>query len=439
MARKRFVPRQLQATIESMTHEGKGVVRVDGKVIFVSGGLPGEEVVLETTRKKRRHEYGKVLEVLSPSPDRVEPACEHFGVCGGCSIQHLAPEKQIEIKQKVLIDDLTHLGKVEAEEVLPPLTGTHWGYRRKARMGVKDVAKKGRVLVGFREKGAPYIAMLESCKVLHPAFGERLMAFSALIGSLQARARIAQIEVAAGDDTFAAVFRNLDPLSEDDCAKLAEFEAQSGITVYLQPGGLDTVTPLSGTPAELIYTLPEFDLRMAFEPFDFTQVNLDINRSMMARAIELLQLKDDEKVLDLFCGLGNFTLPIARHCREVVGVEGDAGLIERAKANAERNGLDNVRFYVADLAADLAGQDWLQESYDKVLLDPARAGAMEMVPHLAGLGVKRIVYVSCNPATLARDAGLLVHEHGYRLEKAGVMDMFPHTAHVESIALFTRD
>jgi 23S rRNA (uracil1939-C5)-methyltransferase len=437
--RKAKLPTEpVRALITGMSHDGRGVAHVDDKTVFVEGALRGEEVSFVYVEKRKGTLVGAVQEVHTAAPERVEPKCAVFGLCGGCALQHMDPEKQIEMKQETLLENFTRLGKVEPKEVLAPLTGPHWGYRRKARMGVKDVAAKGRVLIGFREKRAPYIANMLRCEVLHPSVGEHLEELSDLIGTLEASNRIAQIEVAVDDTQTALVFRNLDTLCEEDKAKLIAHAKAHKLCFFLQPGGPDSVEPLWPENIQLSYALPEFEVKFNFTPTGFTQVNTDINRKMVPYAIDLLEVKEDERVLDLFCGIGNFTLPLARRAKEVVGVEGLDILVQRARENAALNNITNAEFHVADLAKEVESLPWWSQGFDKVLLDPARDGAMEAIPHIAKLGVKRIVYVSCNPATLARDAGLLVNEHGYTLEKAGVMDMFPHTAHVESIALFTR-
>ncbi|RTZ77602.1 MAG: 23S rRNA (uracil(1939)-C(5))-methyltransferase RlmD [Gammaproteobacteria bacterium] len=435
--RQRLPQEPVEASIDSLSHDGRGVARVDEKVTFIHGALPGERVRFRYTARRRSRDEGEVVEVLEPSPRRVEPGCEHFGLCGGCSLQHLEAQAQIEYKQQILLDAFTHLGKVDPEEVLPPLLNERpWGYRRKARLGVKNVPKKGRVLVGFRERGSNLIATLEHCEVLHPKIGHALMDLSDLIGGLSRPGRIPQIEVAMDDERCVLIFRNLDPLGAEDEKRLRDFAREKDFIIYLQPGGPETVTPLD-EPADLRYRLPGFDLELRFEPGDFTQVNSDINRQMVARAVEMLDPRQDERVLDLFCGIGNFTLPLATRAGEVVGVEGAAELVARARENARRNGLENVRFHVANLYEELQ-EPWLKERFHKVLLDPPRSGAQEVLGHLPRMGVERILYVSCYPGTLARDAGELVHRHGYRLLSAGVMDMFPHTAHVESIALFEK-
>lgn len=436
--RKPLPTTPVRVTIDSLNHEGRGVGRVDGKTVFIAGALPGEEVEFTYSAIHRNFDEGVAVNILTASPERVAPRCPHFNVCGGCTMQHLAADAQIAYKQKVLLDDLKHIGKVAPQEILPPLRGPHWGYRRKARLGVKYVPKKGKVLVGFRERGSPFLAELTRCEVLHPSVGERIEALGALIGTLSVRDKIAQIEVAVDDTQTALALRNLAELSDDDKAQVKAFAIAHNVHIYLQPGGADSLAPLWPEQIQLRYLLDSYDVSFGFKPGDFTQVNTDINRQMIDRAIELLELTPEDRVLDLFCGLGNFTLPLARRCREVVGVEGEIKLVERARANAAENGLANVQFHAADLAGDLEHSPWWKQGFDKVLLDPPRLGAQETLVHIARMKVKRIVYVSCNPATLARDAGILVNEYGYRLIQAGVMDMFPHTAHVESIGLFVR-
>ena len=427
-----------EAVVESLSHDGKGVCRVDGKTIFVSGALAGERVRFSFRPHKKSYDEGNVIEILEASPDRIEPKCKHYGVCGGCSFMHLSSEKQIEEKQKVLIDGLKHIGKVEASEVLPPLTTNPWGYRRKGRLGVKFVYKKEKVLVGFRERAAPYLAELEQCEVLHPDAGMRLTSFATVIRRLSCYDQIAQIELAIADNVSAFVFRNLVELTEEDKEILIDYAKEENIAIYLQPKGPKTVTPLYPENPRLQYTLSDYNVTLDFQPTDFTQVNQDINPKMIKLALELLDLNDKDEVLELFCGLGNFTLPMARTVKKVTGVEGDAELIERANKNAELNGISNTDLHVANLMEDVSECSWLKNDYDKLLLDPPRSGAKEMLPYIAKMNIKHIVYVSCNPSTLARDAGTLVNEMGYTLEKTGIMDMFPHTAHVESIALFTK-
>jgi len=436
-SRKRLPEQPVQARIEDLSHDGRGVAHIDQKAIFIDGALAGELITFKYTGRQRSYDEGAVISVEEASDDRVEAKCPHFGVCGGCALQHLDPAKQILAKQRVLVENLSRIGSVEPDTLLPPVTGPHWGYRRKARLGVRYVAAKGRVLVGFREKRNSFLADIHICPVLHPVVGEHLDDLSDCIGAMHARQRIAQIEVAISDVDTALVFRNLDPLDEHDTRLLEKLASKLDVCIMLQPGGPETVAPLSGQVAELSYRLPEENIDFHFQAIDFTQVNTDINRSMVRLALELLDLQAGDSVLDLFCGLGNFTLPIARHVASVTGVEGSAELIQRAADNARQNQIDNVNYHVANLAKPLEDQSWMQSKYDKILLDPPRSGAAELIGQLPALGAMRIVYVSCHPASLARDAGILVAK-GYRLVKAGVMDMFPHTAHVESIALFER-
>ncbi|MBT3197099.1 MAG: 23S rRNA (uracil(1939)-C(5))-methyltransferase RlmD [Gammaproteobacteria bacterium] len=440
--RRKPLPQEpVQAIIESLAHDGKGVSHnEEGKVAFISGALPDEEVLYKLTGRRRSFDSGEVVEVLRPSPDRVEPPCPHFSGCGGCSLQQMEPTAQIHFKQQTLLDNFERLGRVTAETVRPPLTGPNHSYRRKARLGVRYVPKKGGALVGFREKSSGYLTVMDSCRVLVPAVGERIGELRELINSLEQCNKIAQIEVACDDQQCLLVFRNLEPLPEGDLEKLDQFGKATHLKIYLQPKGPDTVAPLNDDhQTTLRYHLDRFDLDFQFLPTDFTQVNGAINQEMVPLAVELLALSQDDEVLDLFCGLGNFTLPIARQAAQVVGVEGEQSLVERARENAAANQIDNAHFYAVDLQDEESGGVWLNERYSKVLLDPPRSGALEIVQKMGKIRPQRIVYVSCNPATLARDADELVNNQGYRLATAGVMDMFPHTAHVESIALFIRE
>ncbi len=435
--RKRLPEQPVQVRIENLSHDGRGVAHIDQKAVFIDGALPGELITFQYTGRQRKYDEGKVVSVDQASTDRVEPKCPHFGLCGGCALQHLDSGKQILAKQQVLLENLSLIGSVTPASVIPPLTGPHWGYRRKARLGVRFVAAKGRVLVGFREKRNNYVADMHVCPVLHPAVGEHIEDLAECIGAMHAKQRIAQIEVAVSDEDTVLVLRNLDPLDEHDTGLLETLETKLDVCIMLQPGGLDSVVPLSGQACDLFYQLPDEQITFRFKATDFTQVNTDINRAMVRQTLELLDLQSGDRVLDLFCGLGNFTLPIARHVASVTGVEGAEELIRRAADNARRNQIDNVDYHVADLGKPVADLSWMQARYDKILLDPPRSGAAELVELLPALGAQRIVYVSCHPGSLARDAGVLV-ERGYRLDMAGVMDMFPHTAHVESIALFEK-
>ncbi len=429
----------LRARISDLTHEGHGIARVDGKVVFVDGALPGEEVLLQVTRHRGRFDEGEVVEVLEPSPDRVVPRCRHFGVCGGCTLQHLAPEAQVRFKQARLLQGLAHIGSVEPEEVLPPLTGPVWGYRRKARLSVKFLRGQRRLLLGFRERRSQRLAELTRCEVLAEPVAGLLEPLRAALEALGTPDRIPQVEVGVGDEDAAVVVRHLQPLGPADHAVLRALGEATGLQVLSQPGGPDSVTAVwPPEPRPLAYALPEWGLSLRFRPTDFTQVNAGINAGMVRLALDLLGAGPGDRVLDLFCGLGNFSLPLARVSGRVVGVEGDPALVARARENAARNGLANVEFQAADLTQPLAGRPWLAPVPDALLLDPPRSGALEVIQGLGATLPDRIVYVSCNPETLARDAGELVRRHGYRLARAGVMDMFPHTAHVESIALFRR-
>ena len=438
--RKKTLPEtSVKVTIESLAHDGRGVAHVNDKVVFIDEALPGEELEFVYTDSRRDYAEGKVVNLLTRSEHRVEPECPHYGVCGGCSFQHVDSTEQIHIKQDLLKEQFSRIGKVEISTIWEPLTSEHWGYRRKARMGVKYVAKKNRVLVGFRERRNPFLAEIESCKVMHPIVGTKLMALSEMIGKLSIRDKIPQIEVAIGDDDCVLAFRVLEPAADADKEIMRAFGHQYNISMCLQSKGPDTIKPLEGEPEILPkYALPEQGIEFVFRPAMFTQVNYEINRKMVTRALEALELTKEDVVLDLFCGLGNFTLPLATKAGRVVGVEGDLPLINHARENAQLNNLENVEFHAADLSKDVSDFPWAKQKFTKVLLDPSRAGASEVLHHLKKWNPERIVYVSCNPSTLARDAGILVNDLGYKLLKAGVMDMFPQTSHVESIALFTK-
>jgi 23S rRNA (uracil1939-C5)-methyltransferase len=432
------------AEVVGLTHEGEGIVR-GGKRVFVAGALPGETVSFERTRRRRQHDEGKLLEVLRPAPERVSPRCAHFGVCGGCALQHLAPDAQLARKEQELRDNLDRVARVTSRTWLPPLRGPVWAYRRRARLGAKYVPKKGKVVVGFRERLAPYIADVTHCDVLAEPVGALVRPLSDLLSSLDIRQQVPQIEVAVADNATALVLRVLRTPGEQDLARLREFASGRGVRLYLQSGGLDSVAELTlgesapnGGP--LIYALSDFGLELEFAPTDFVQVNGTVNQALVGRALELLRPTPQSRVLDLYCGLGNFTLALAKSAAAVVGVEGEAGLVERARHNARRNGLANVEFHVGDLSApaDLPS-GWLHGPYTHVLLDPPRVGAApEMLAVIARLAPELVLYVSCHPGSLARDLGILVHEHGFTLESAGVVDMFPHTAHIESMALLRR-
>ncbi len=424
------------AEVERLSHEGRGVARVDGKIVFIEGALPGEQVVFRHTRRHGQFDEGSVLEVLRASPDRIAPRCAHAERCGGCSLQHQASGAQIAHKQAVLLELLDHQAGVAPAHVLPPVAGPLWGYRRRARLSVRYVHKRQEVLIGFREKGSHFVADIARCETLVAEVGTRLPELRALVAALSCAQDIPQIEVAAGDHDIALLFRHLVPLTEDDVTRLREFAQATGLRVYSQAGGIETLRRLDGPEAPLRYRVAGLELE--YLPGDFVQVNAAINDTIVPLAIDLLGVDANDHVLDLFCGLGNFTLPLALQAARVGGVEGDAGLVARAAANAHRLGLGNVDFAAANLftpegiAAIPAGP------WSKVLLDPPRSGAAEVLAAHDFRRVERVCYVSCNPVTLARDAATLVRQHGYRLDAAGVLDMFPHTTHVESIALFAR-
>jgi 23S rRNA (uracil1939-C5)-methyltransferase len=428
------------AHIDTLANDARGVAHLAGKAVFIPDALPGEEISFRYTARRKTFDEGRLEAVHNPSPDRIEPRCPHFGLCGGCRLQHLDAEQQMVVKQSWLLDNLARIGKVNPEQILKPLTGPHWSYRHRARLGVKYVRQKGKVLVGFRERNSTYVADLQSCAVLHQRVGRRLVELGQLVRQLSLYQQLPQIEVAVGDKVVALNFRVLAPPNVQDKALLAAFGKTYDFHIYLQPQGPESVYRLWPTLATaLSYRLPAYQLELVFAPFHFTQINPFINQQMVDWTVRLLDLQEDERVLDLFCGIGNFTLPLARRSLEVVGIEGDASAVAWARHNAQRNAITNVRFITVDLSRDVAVASWLREhNYNKILLDPPRCGALTIVPQIGRLAAQRIVYVSCHPATLARDAGELVHRFGYRLASVGVMDMFPHTAHVEAIALFVR-
>ncbi|VFR25490.1 23S rRNA (Uracil-5-) -methyltransferase RumA [plant metagenome] len=429
-------------SIESLDLEARGIARRDGKVIFVEGALPGERVTATTVRRKPSYEIARVDAVRRASSQRVEPRCPHFGVCGGCAMQHLEPTAQVAIKQRALEDCFHHVGNLSPARMLPPLHGPTWGYRFRARLSVRVVPKKGGVLVGFHERKSSYVADMRTCHVLPPKVAALLMPLRALITVMSAPQRMPQIEVAVGDAAVVLVLRHLEPLTDDDIAKLRAFAAEHDISWWLQSKGPETVKPLDPADDDILsYRLPEFGLRMPYRPTDFTQVNPYINQALVSRALTLLDVQPEDRVADLFCGLGNFTLPLATQAKEVVGIEGSKTLTDRALQAAARHGLDG-RTSFATLNLFEVDVQWLRDlgHFDRMLIDPPREGAHAVSQALALLAPeerpRRIVYVSCSPSTLARDAAILVHEGGYKLRSAGVVNMFPHTGHVESIAVF---
>ena len=425
--------------VESLDHEARGITRQEGKAIFVDGALPGETVEYASFRRKSSYELAHLVSVLKPSTARVEPLCPHFGVCGGCAMQHMEPTAQVAAKQRVLEDSLWHIARVRPETILPPIHGAPWGYRHRARLGVRKVAKKGEMWIGFHEKRSSYITDMRSCAVLPPHVSELLLPLREAIGALSIAERVPQIDVAVGEHCTALLLRVLEPLKARDEQLLREFADRHALLIYLQPKGPDSAYrfyPVAGP--QLSYTLPEFDLEMEFRPTEFTQVNHAVNRLLVRRAVGLLDPRPGERIADMFCGLGNFTLPIARSGAQVVGIEGSQALVERGRECAVANGLaERVEFGVANLFECTEGSLAALGHFDKMLIDPPREGANELVKALDKTsGPRRIVYVSCNPATLARDAAILVFEKGYRFVVAGAVNMFPHTAHVESVAVF---
>ncbi len=441
------------ATIESLDQEGRGVAHVDGKTIFIDGALPNEQVTYQSIRIKPSYEVANVVEVLLASSERVTPKCPHYGLCGGCKLQHMDATAQITAKQQMLEADLWHIGKVKAKNMLPPLYGPTWGYRHKARLSVKYVQKKERVLVGFNEKGTRFVADMNSCEVLVPEVSALIAPLESMIFELSIRDKLPQIELAVGEGSnnsresasvIVLILRIMDTLTDNDEALLKAFADNHKVQIWTQTKGPDTIKPfwpLDG--ASLKYSLPEFDLTYPFKPNEFTQVNTAINQQMVHSAMQLLAPKQDDKIADFFCGIGNFTLPIARSGASVLGLEGLSNLVDRANESAALNKISNASFGVADLfkmtEESLADLNLKHGKFDKWLIDPPRDGAFELIKAITeATAPMLIVYVSCNPATLARDAGVLVNEKGYTLSAAGAINMFPHTAHVESIACFVK-
>ncbi len=438
MARDLNLTSVQEADIVDLAHDGRGVARVDGKAVFIEGALPSERVRFRVLKRRRHMDEAALVDVLVASSERAAPRCAHFGICGGCSLQHLAPAAQLAAKERQLLENLQRIGNVQPEQVLDPLRGPEWAYRRRARLGIKYVHKKGRVLAGFREREKPYIADIKRCEVLLAPLAELPQELAALTETLTIREKMPQVEVAAGDGATALVFRVLEPPSSEDLEKLAAFGAQRGLQIFLQPGGLDTVRPLRDDYPPLEYAVDGGSVVIEFGPVDFIQVNRDINASMVDAAMRLLQPQAGDTALDLFCGLGNFTLPLAQRAGHVTGVEGDAALVSKARSNALRNGIGNAGFAVENLFEPKRFGAWANEHYDLVLLDPPRAGAAELLSCMSHWNPRRVVYISCHPGSLSRDAQILVADHGFVMAAAGVMDMFPHTTHVESIAVFER-
>jgi 23S rRNA (uracil1939-C5)-methyltransferase len=422
--------------VTDLTHDGIGVAELEGRRVFVADALPGEQVEVALRKRRRKLQEADLVRVLTPSPSRVAPECEYFGRCGGCALQHLAHSAQVSFKQNVVAETLKRIGRVEPQVWLPAVVSEPWHYRRRARLGVKYVAGKDRVLVGFRERAGPYITDMQHCPVLMPPLDGLLGELAELIQRSSVKERIPQIEAAVADDATALVLRVLEAPTADDERAFRAFGERHGVDVYLQRGGPGTVAPLAAART-LSYRLPEFGLTLQFLPTDFVQINAGINAELVSTAVRLAAVQANDRVLDLYCGLGNFSLPLAQRAKELLGVEGEAGLVARAVRNAAANGIANTRF----VAADLTGSDWsfYRESWDVVMLDPPRTGAEAPIAELGRSTPRRIVYVSCHPATLARDAQVLVEKLGYKLTTARVFDMFPHTHHIEALALFERE
>lgn len=447
--RNKLPTEAMQLQIQRLSHDGRGIASIEGKIAFVDGALTGESVSAVYVARHKQYDELRAQEILVSASERVVPPCAHASVCGGCAMQHLHPDAQVQLKERVLHEQMQHIGGLTQYEHLPAIRSQSVAYRRKARLAVRYVTKKESMLVGFREKNSTFIAEMSDCAVLNDKVSGLIAPLRAFLAERECRYTIPQIEVAVGElptatalgvhpaEDVVLIVRHLEPLSQGDLEAFLQFARDHAVQMYLQPKGPDSVHkvwPVDGGD-RLYYHLPEFGLRMAFHPTDFTQVNGELNRSMISRALTMLDPQKDEQILDLFCGLGNFTLPLATRSQYVVGVEGSEEMVRRGFENARQNGLDNVEFHAANLCVDFGASSWAARKYDKILLDPPRSGALEIIPVVAAMGARKILYISCNPATLARDAGELV-KHGYVLTRAGVMDMFPHTSHVESIAEF---
>lgn len=441
---QRLPAETVEVEITAMSNEGRGIAHVDDRTIFIDQALLGERVLFKYTKLSKNIAEGRTVEVLQASDERVEAKCKAFEMCGGCSLQHMRPDAQVALKQSMLLDQLAHYN-VSPAAILEPLLGPEYGYRTKARLGVRYVDKKEKVLVGFRERSSSFITETSRCEILHPSVGEIIAQLAECINQLDAKTSIPQIEVAVGDNQTVLVFRHLEALSDADRQVLSAFCKQHSLVGYLQAGKPDDLELLQPEKvAPLYYSLPDIDpsnadLKIEFQPSDFTQVNPEINKRMVANAVDFLKLNEDDEVLDLFSGLGNFSLAMARHCRKVTAVEGSLPMVKKARDNAALNNISNTEFIYADLySEEVLAAPWLKKKYNKILLDPPRSGAAAILPALKKMKAEVIVYVSCHPATLARDAVVLVNDLGYKLTQAGVMNMFPHTGHVESIAVFEK-
>jgi 23S rRNA (uracil1939-C5)-methyltransferase len=438
-SRRKLSDEPFELDIASLDAKGLGVAEFEGRKLRVYDALTNEKVMVRNLFGRSQRGKVETLEVLESSPDRIEPRCPNFGVCGACSLQHLSMDAQLARKENVLMGFLEHTGQVKPASVYPPLCGPVWNYRRKARLSVRDVAAKERVLVGFRERNGRFVADMNECHILRSEIADALPGLSELIRTLDCRRTIPQIEVACGDNISAMIIRHLEALSDNDIQSLEDFSRESGLAIYLQPAGPDSIQLLAPKDLQLEYSIDALGLRFQFEPLDFIQINGGLNQLMVTRALELLDPQAGDSVLDLFCGLGNFTLPLATRAGQVTGIEGSEQMVERGRGNAKLNGLDNVEFHSADLYQSCDQAPWGQAKFNKILLDPPRSGAEDLIPWIAASDVQQVLYISCNPETLARDAGLLVNQHGFTLQGAGIIDMFPHTPHSEAIALFERN
>lgn len=426
------------AQIDSLSHDGRGIAHINNKIVFLENALPNEEVRFIYTKQHRKFSEGQAIEILKSSPNRVAPSCNHYEICGGCTLQHLSHQQQLLFKTKVLQEQLKHLAGIEIKNLLSPIIGPTLGYRNKARLSVKQLQKNQQTLVGFHEKNGRYVTATKECVILHPTVGKKMALLRELIGKLSIAHKIPQIEVACGDKIIVLVLRHLEKFSAKDLALITEFSNLHQIQFYSQSGGIETITPMTfhETDAQLSYQLPDHQLEIKFSPTAFTQINNYVNPKMVNLALELLAIKPNDQVLDLFCGIGNFTLPIAKRCLKATGVENNNNAIIQAKKNSVYNQIENIEFYSADLTQKFSTATWCRQQYDKILLDPPRTGAQEVCLELKKFGAKRIVYVSCNPATFARDAKLIV-EHGYELQNITLVDMYPHTSHMETVATFS--
>jgi len=441
--RQRLPAGDFETTIECLSHDCRGIARVDGKATFIQGALTDEIVTFQYKSRKQDFDEGALSQVLNASEKRVQPKCQHYAICGGCSLQHLDHQAQIKEKETILLNLLERQGNVTPQQILPPITVHPWHYRNKARLSVKYVEKKQSTLVGFRERHNPrFITDISHCPILHEKVDNDIVSIRKLLDDLNDKKYIAQIEVAAGDEETALIIRNLSALSEADEQKIRNFADEHQYLIFLQPGNEQTVYlfhPQHRSDEFLHYELPQFALRLKFHPTDFTQSNWAVNRKMIEQALHLISPQEKDEILDLFCGLGNFSLPLARQCAKVIGVEGTEAMVERARMNADENQLKNTEFYAANLDDPEQIQQFYRFSCNKILIDPPRSGAFEIVKLINQWKPERIVYVSCNPATLARDCNILVNQHGYVLRSVGMVDMFPHTTHIESMALFVRE